>query len=864
MHTVLRSSRTLVAFLVTGVLLALMPAAASAAIPDPLDRGSYTVGKLDQFKAGLVNLQEPNSGGGATTGVAAAATIQIRGSLYYPADRTTPSPVLVLVHGNHSSCLSGSAPNCTVFTRNDAGYAYLGENLASHGYTVISLDQDQLMYYQDGNFGKGMHQRRQLISAALDAFYKANAEGMPTDENNNLGDLLKGKLDFNRIGLMGHSRGGDAVTSFIDYNRARPAPGRRYTLRGVIALAPTDYERKAPYGMAYMTEFGTCEGDVTNLQGARFFERSQYIVDGDPFPRIQMQVQGANHNWYNSVWKADGDDATTNDPACATSAANNIRLSGGTYVRPNPVTAPQTPENNTRVSGDPALMGDQNRIGLATMGAFFRRYVGGEVAFDPYMTGELSADGAAPQIPASACPVDGPAATRMACNQRVSTSYFPGSPERLDLLRPETDTALTETAVGTTLQASGFSNPYTVGGGVNPFPATTPNGLDWCNPDPLYFSMTLVGAPSGTRPTAPKACPLPADGALGGQAGTRENAPVNHSYGMQLATAWNDPVGTTGEPAKITVRVPAAKQNVSGYKALSMAAAVNFFDPRNPPRTAEALYNPAATTQDFTIAVTDASGTEATVSAANPRYGNALRQTLGNITTRVHIVLNQIRVPLSDLTAQGVDTTKIRKVELRFGEAGKPATGSIQLADVRFGESAAGTTVLADSVGGDGAGSGPVTSGPDPATLIAETPRDVASDKLPNAIGIDGSTTVSSCEDTVAPKLAVAGTSLSKGALALSGSASDTGCKTSKVASVQVKIAVKTAKKGFCRFASAKGKLSKPLPCGAGLAVGAKGTKSWKFKLGGALPKGTYSVSVSALDAGGNVTTSKAKTVTVA
>ena len=34
-------------------------------------------------------------------------------------------------------------------------------------------------------------------------------------------------------------------------------------------------------------------------------------------------------------------------------------------------------------------MGDQEKAGLATMGAFFRRYVGGDVAFDPYMTGEL-------------------------------------------------------------------------------------------------------------------------------------------------------------------------------------------------------------------------------------------------------------------------------------------------------------------------------------------------------------------------------------------------------------------------------------------------------------------------------------------
>ena len=204
---------------------------------------------------------------------------------------------------------------------------------------------------------------------------------------------LVGKLDFTRIGLMGHSRGGDAVTSFIDWNRERPAPGRRYPLRGVISLAPVDYERRAPYGMPYLTILPYCDGDVSNLQGARFFERSQYIAPGDPFPRIQMSLLGGNHNWFNTVWFSDpSDDSGGTDAACAVSQPNNIRLSGGAYTR------------ETRGSGDPALMGDQEKAGLATMGAFFRRYVGGDVAFDPYMTGEVSADGTTPQLPASACP----------------------------------------------------------------------------------------------------------------------------------------------------------------------------------------------------------------------------------------------------------------------------------------------------------------------------------------------------------------------------------------------------------------------------------------------------------------------------
>ena len=106
-----------------------------------------------------------------------------------------------------------------------------------------------------------------------------------------------------------------------------------------------------------------------------------------------------------------------------------------------------------------------------------------------------------------------------------------------------------------------------------------------------------------------------------------------------------------------------------------MGAAVNFFDPRNPARTGDAIWNPGLTTQDFSIVLTDKAGKEGVVSAASPRYGTALHQTTGSTTARTHIVLNQIRVPLSDFAAQGVDLANVRKFELRFGGAGKPATG---------------------------------------------------------------------------------------------------------------------------------------------------------------------------------------------
>ncbi|WP_300404645.1 Ig-like domain-containing protein [uncultured Nocardioides sp.] len=709
-------------------------------LPDPLDRGDYTAATIQETKLGTVALQEPNSSGAAPEAGSsqAAEDIEIRGALYYPADREEPSPLVVLVHGNHGSCDSGTDRTnltCDEFKRNEAGYAYLGENLATWGYTTFSVSQDQMMMRQDGAKGKGMHQRRLLIAATLDALSAANeAGGLPDDEHTTIGDTLAGSLDLTRIGLMGHSRGGDAVTSFIDYNRIR-TDGPRYPLRGVISLAPVDYERKAPYGTPYMSILPWCDGDVSNLQGARFFERSQYVNGDDPFPRIQSSQLGANHNWYNSVWFADGQDGTnTADAACGNSQPSNdgnvqphnLRLSGAasydppSYVIDNSATF--DPEVNTKISGDADRMGDQEKIGLATMSAFFRRYVGGEGAFDGYMTGELSDTASHLQIPESACPTS-ESGTAIACKERVSTSYFPPATERVDVIRPEITNPLGLNALGGSLSGSGFAYPYLDNGAVD-LPKQTSGGYDWCNPEPEDFAPSQLG--KGNQPTAAKPCPLPGKAELGGQSSTRENAPINHSYGRQLALAWEE-----GRTAELTAQIPAASRDLSGLEALAMGADVNFFDPRNPGFDEDRLddegnalpvaYDPETTTQDFLIVLSDTEGNEAVVHAGDERWGNALHASTGTITSRTHVVLDQIRVPLSEFADQGVDLTSLASVSLRFGEEGTPASGSVQVADVRFQEAASEEPlILSDGTAPDqGAGYGAPATGPDPAEFLA-------------------------------------------------------------------------------------------------------------------------------------------------
>ncbi|MDX6703451.1 MAG: hypothetical protein QOF26_3677 [Baekduia sp.] len=868
MKLVAPKARALAAFALLCCLLALAPAVAGAdVLPDPVAAGPHPVTTLDPFLAGTADLQEPNAGGGATTGPASAVTVGLRGSLYLPADLTSPAPLIVLVHGNHGSCdtvnpdgslihpvapgqpadppqglqcqVDGAGPS--YFKRNDRGYAYLGQNLASHGYIVASLDQDQLMMYQDGNMGKGMHQRRILIAALLDALYKANADGLTNGPDVTLGDTLKGKIDFGTpIGLMGHSRGGDAVTSFIDYNRTRPAPGRRYAIGAVLSVAPVDYERRAPYGMPYMTVLPFCDGDVSNLQGARFFERSQYIDMTDPFPRIQVAVAGANHNFFNSVWSADNDDQSVADTACGLNAVNqatSIRLSGGTTLN-TPTSSTKTSFLGTytfanRGSGDPALMGDQERVGLSIMAAFFRRYIGGETAFQPYMTGELSTTPSHRQLPDSGCPTS-PSGTRIGCDQRVSTSYFAAPAERRDVIRPETDNPLGVSALGTALTGSGFVNPFLDNGGVSPKPATTPGGYDWCNPEPDHFAPAQIGL--ATLPTAAKSCPLPAATALGGQNGTRENGPINQSYGLQLALAWNRAV--TGTTAVLGTNVPPASGDISGLKALALGAAVNFFDDRNPDRSGDAAWNPALASQDFTIALTDADGVTGTVKAGDRRYGNALEQTLGSTTAKTHVVLNQIRVPLGDFAGQGVDLTRVRHLELRFGAIGTPGSGSIELADVRFQEAA-----------GDGSQAAPLTVAASAPTAARAAP----SAALPDAIGIGGAT-ATGCVDTVAPTATLASLRVIGGKLAVSGKAADVlggACKASGVASVQIAVS-RAASAGQCRFVLTSGKLSKAVSCAATYALVAHGKTGWKLTSARRLPAGKYRVTIKALDAAGN------------
>lgn len=365
------------AVLVAAMSLALVGSRdpAHAATPDPTARGPYAVETFD-YDAGefMVHYGERSQ-----------YPERLRGTIHRPA-MNGRRPLIVLLHGNHPNCrvvvVEYLVPGCpespaTTSVENHTGYEWLSENLASHGYVVLSASANGTNGATFITEDTGTEGRVQVLERTLALVEQWNAKAQPP-----VGDALVGRVDLSRIGLMGHSRGGEAVTRFITHNRT--TLNRRWRLRAVVALAATDFDRQRPAGVPFAALLPTCDGDVFDLQGARAFERAV-----DDAPRVQWVVRGANHDFFNTVWTQDDGGQNPNSP-CREAAGTRLTADG------------------------------QRHVALFLMGAFLRRHVGDEVAFD------AAASGGA--VPAGQC--------IERCEDVVRTTYQAASKDWVGLPTP--------------------------------------------------------------------------------------------------------------------------------------------------------------------------------------------------------------------------------------------------------------------------------------------------------------------------------------------------------------------------------------------------------------------------------------------
>lgn len=389
-----------------------------AVAADPAPLGPYEPQTQD-YDFGRISVSDEQTGDSYET--------DVHGYLVYPSAAQGPFPLILFQHGRHQTCETGLGQlpvpvgddNCPdlapIITPANSylGYDYLARNLASHGYAVLSIDTNDVND-NDGSASAGdagALARATLILEHLDAFKEINASGGEGF------DHLIGQLDLSRIGLMGHSRGGEGVAKAITLNAQREQP---HNLEAVFALAPTDYNTQAVQGVAYATLLPYCDGDVENLMGAFAFDHARYADAQDAWPKFQILAMGANHNYFNTVWTSDDwtIHGSSSDSHCGTSSATHARDSEE----------------------------DQRALGLFFMASFFRYFIGQESDFAAYWTG-LS------KVPPSACPGE-----LEDCPGRYHLSVQPAAVDSLLIDATPDEQALSINALGGAVSFDGFAS----------------------------------------------------------------------------------------------------------------------------------------------------------------------------------------------------------------------------------------------------------------------------------------------------------------------------------------------------------------------------------------------------------------------
>ena len=118
--------------------------------------------------------------------------VPLAGKVYYPVEKND-CPVMFLVHGNHDYSVESYL-----------GYDYLGQYLASHGYVVISVDENSCNDLSDENDGRAV-----LLLENIKYVLQ---------ENKNENSKFYQMIDEDNIAIAGHSRGGETVGTAYLFN----------------------------------------------------------------------------------------------------------------------------------------------------------------------------------------------------------------------------------------------------------------------------------------------------------------------------------------------------------------------------------------------------------------------------------------------------------------------------------------------------------------------------------------------------------------------------------------------------------------------------------------------------------------------
>jgi len=227
--------------------------------------------------------------------------VEFTAAITRPAElQAGPFPLLLILHGRHASTYDPVAGTSgqwwppaegEISLPNHRGYAWLADLLASHGCFVVSVRHNGMVLHDSSQADGGSHDRAHLLRAHYDYWRTLASSGAAP-----FGTRFQGRVDCTRIGVLGHSRGGAGIASFVDMLRM---DGLDSAVRAVGLIAPTNWRRAKFHGMPLAFITGYLDGDVTDIGGMHYFDDFRHI---DPSPRHLAVIMGGNHNFFNSYW----------------------------------------------------------------------------------------------------------------------------------------------------------------------------------------------------------------------------------------------------------------------------------------------------------------------------------------------------------------------------------------------------------------------------------------------------------------------------------------------------------------------------------------------------------------------------------
>ena len=229
--------------------------------------------------------------------------LPLQARVWYP-EGDGPFPLVLIVHGNHF-----------MEDFSDPGYGYLGELLASRGIILASIDEN--FVNSSISAGVDLFDNRPGLQEENDARGWLLLEHLALwrDWNTEPGHHFENKIDIDRVALIGHSRGGEAVAVAAAFNSLARYPDDAtqkfdfgFKLRGVIAIAPVDGQYQPRDNgtpirdVNYFTIHGSMDGDVQSFEGTSQYSRVTFPDDTEQRFKASLYVTGANHGQFNTSW----------------------------------------------------------------------------------------------------------------------------------------------------------------------------------------------------------------------------------------------------------------------------------------------------------------------------------------------------------------------------------------------------------------------------------------------------------------------------------------------------------------------------------------------------------------------------------